>query len=116
MAQQPVVYFSESCASCARFLELTRMVPRLRDIALVSIHTLDPRSLQSLTVVPTVYDNGRLHAGSDAYAWLKNFDDEVELLTVADCSGAGLKYSSLDIVSGSDGQGPGLAYSALHQD
>lgn len=75
------VYISQHCPVCARFVEGVRSSPRAsKEIRMVDVDHVDEGTRKRLTVVPTLQtSNGKTLAGSEAFTFLKEYEQDVEL-------------------------------------
>lgn len=88
-----VIYFSPRCSNSIRFLGAVRRVPSLQTARFVNV---DDSPVSFVTRVPTlVDDSGTMHIGSDAFSFMKRFDDEIEIDAIQ-MGGGGLTYGSIE--------------------
>ena len=74
MAPQGTLVYHPDCLNCKRFIDGLRRV-RGASVTLMHVDSLKPAQRASLRVVPTlVLTDGRVLDGTDAFAWLGQFE------------------------------------------
>lgn len=95
-----ILYFSPRCSNSMRFLDSLKRTRLAQSVRLVNV---DDTPVQGLKFLPTLVVDGRTHVGSDAFAYLKQFDGDVNLGFYEGASARGfcsLPFSSLHDASG----------------
>lgn len=80
-----IAYISYNCPNCMRFIESLDRIPSLRgQVKLVDVSDvsqLPPN--HSITAVPTLVVHGKAMVGKEAFDYLAQFNNEVELESVS---------------------------------
>jgi len=110
MNSSPVIYVSNQCPNCSRFLDTIRRIPSLRDrTRVVDIDTLPRERRERIEFVPMFVDShGATHTGSKAFDQLKQYVAEMEL-ECAPSNGGSLAFGSI-------GDNGGLDYTGFYSD
>ena len=82
---QLVAYISPNCPNCVRLMETLGRVPsirnRLRIVDVTDVSRLPPN--HGITAVPTLVAGGRAMIGKEAFDYLSQFNEEMELDSIS---------------------------------
>ena len=96
-----LVYTSQSCPNCVRFLDALQRIPSMRGTRIVDVNDMQPQQIAAsgLTAVPTLVVRGRMYVGKEAFEYLSQFNNEIEYEPVS--------FESGSLLYGAVGEAPG---------